>query len=215
MGYIWLTSVKIYPLDYSLNIPQSQMIIITEPAQQHFGKLLSSQDEGTSIRVFVVNPGTPHAECGVSYCPLDAVEKDDLKIEFDDFNAYVDEESIPYLEEAEIDYQTDDMGGQLTLRAPNAKARKVPDDAPAIDRIRYLLESEINPQLANHGGQVSLADFTEDGVVVLQFGGGCQGCGMADVTLKEGIEKTLLEKIPEVKGVKDVTEHQLGDNPYY
>ena len=215
MGYIWLTSVKICPLDYSLNNPQSQMIIITEPAQQHFGKLLSSQDEGTSIRVFVVNPGTPHAECGVSYCPLDAVEKDDLKIEFDDFNAYVDEESIPYLEEAEIDYQTDDMGGQLTLRAPNAKARKVPDDAPAIDRIRYLLESEINPQLANHGGQVSLADFTEDGVVVLQFGGGGQGCGMADVTLKEGIEKTLLEKIPEVKGVKDVTEHQLGDNPYY
>lgn len=191
------------------------MIKITEGAQEHFQKLLSSQEEGTGIRVFVVNPGTPHAECGVSYCPQDAVEKDDLKLEFSHFNAYVDEESIPYLEEAEIDYQTDDMGGQLTLRAPNAKARKVPDDAPAIDRIRYLLESEINPQLASHGGQVSLAEFTEDGVVVLQFGGGCQGCGMADVTLKDGIEKTLLEKIPEVKGVKDITEHQLGENPYY
>jgi Fe/S biogenesis protein NfuA len=176
---------------------------------------LSTQEEGTSIRVFVVNPGTPHAECGVSYCPKDAVEKDDLKLEFDHFNAYVDEDSIPYLEDAEIDYQTDDMGGQLTLRAPNAKARKVADDAPVVDRIQYLLESEINPQLANHGGQVSLAEFTEDGVAVLKFGGGCQGCGMADVTLKEGIEKTLLEKIPEVKGVKDVTEHQKGDNPYY
>jgi Fe/S biogenesis protein NfuA len=191
------------------------MIDISPSAQQHFAKLLSTQEAGTSIRVFVVNPGTPHAECGVSYCPLDAVEKDDLKLSFDDFNAYVDEESIPYLEDAEIDFQTDDMGGQLTLRAPNAKARKVPDDAPAEDRIRYLLESEINPQLANHGGQVALADFTDDGIVVLKFGGGCQGCGMADVTLKEGIEKTLLDKIPEVKGVKDVTEHQLGDNPYY
>lgn len=191
------------------------MIKVTEAAQTHFQKLLSSQEEGTGIRVFVVNPGTPHAECGVSYCPPDAVEKDDLKLEFNPFNAYVDEESIPYLEEAEIDYQTDDMGGQLTLRAPNAKARKVPDDAPAVDRIRYLLESEINPQLASHGGQVALAEFTEDGVVVLQFGGGCQGCGMADVTLKDGIEKTLLEKIPEVKGVKDITEHQLGENPYY
>lgn len=191
------------------------MINITPSGQQHFEKLLANQDEGTAIRVFVVNPGTPHAECGVSYCPKDAVEKEDLKLEFDNFNAYVDEESIPYLEEAEIDYQTDEMGGQLTLKAPNAKARKVADDAPAVDRIRYLLESEINPQLANHGGQVALAEFTEDGIAVLQFGGGCQGCGMVDTTLSEGIEKTLVEKIPEVKGVKDATEHSQGDNPYY
>ncbi|TQV89608.1 Fe-S biogenesis protein NfuA [Aliikangiella coralliicola] len=191
------------------------MINITDTAQEHFSKLLSSQEEGTGIRVFVVNPGTPHAECGVSYCPNDAVEKDDIKLEFGLFDAYVDEESVPYLEEAEIDFQTDDMGGQLTLRAPNAKARKVADDAPAIDRIRYIIEAEINPQLASHGGQVALAEFTEEGTAVLQFGGGCQGCGMADVTLKDGIEKTLVEKVPEVKGVKDVTEHQLGENPYY
>ncbi|MDH5630969.1 MAG: Fe-S biogenesis protein NfuA [Gammaproteobacteria bacterium] len=191
------------------------MIDITPQAQEHFTKLLSSQDAETGIRVFVVNPGTPHAECGVSYCPKDAIEKSDLKLEFDQFNAYVDEESIPYLEEAKIDYQTDDMGGQLTLRAPNAKARKVDDDAPVVDRIKYILESEINPQLASHGGQVALADFTEDGVVILQFGGGCHGCSMVDVTLKEGVEKTLMEKIPEVKGVKDATEHQLGENPYY
>ena len=194
------------------NLP---LIEITEGAQSHFVKLLSSQDEGTGIRVFVVNPGTPHAECGVSYCPQDAIENKDLKIELADFIAYIDEDSIPYLDEAKIDYQTDDMGGQLTLRAPNAKARKVEDDAPTIDRIKYLLESEINPQLASHGGQVSLAEFTEDGIVVLQFGGGCQGCGMVDTTLSEGIEKTLMAKIPEVTGVKDITEHEQGDNPYY
>lgn len=193
-----------------------QLVIdITEGAQTHFAGLLSSQGEGTGIRVFVVNPGTPHAECGVSYCPVDAVEKDDLKIELKAFNAYIDHDSIPYLEEAKIDYQTDDMGGQLTLRAPNAKARKVDDDAPVIDRIQYLLESEINPQLANHGGQVALAEFTDKGIAVLKFGGGCQGCGMVDTTLSEGIEKTLMEKIPEVKGVQDVTEHEQGDNPYY
>ena len=93
------------------------MIKISAGGQEHFQKLLSTQEEGTSIRVFVVNPGTPHAECGVSYCPKDAVEKDDLKLEFDKFNAYVDEDSIPYLEEAEIDYQTDEMGGQLTAHS--------------------------------------------------------------------------------------------------
>ncbi len=194
---------------------ETDLIEITAGAQKHFAGLLSSQEEGTGIRVFVVNPGTPHAECGVSYCPPNAVEKNDLVIPLEEFTAYIDEESIPYLEEAKIDYQTDDMGGQLTLRAPNAKARKVDDDAPVIDRIRYLLEAEINPQLASHGGQVALAEFTEDGIVVLQFGGGCQGCGMVDTTLSDGIEKTLMEKIPEVKGVKDITEHEQGDNPYY
>lgn len=192
-----------------------QPIRITPAAETHFEKLLASQEAETGIRVFVVNPGTPHAECGVSYCPTDAVEANDVTIELQKFTVYIDEENLPYLEDAEIDYQTDDMGGQLTLRAPNAKARKVADDAPAVDRIRYLLESEINPQLASHGGQVALVDFTDDGIVVLQFGGGCQGCGMVDVTLKEGIEKTLVEKIPEVKGVKDSTEHELGENPYY
>ncbi len=194
---------------------EQPLVEITAGAQEHFAGLLSSQDAGTGIRVFVVNPGTPHAECGVSYCPVDAVEKGDIKIELEKFNAYIDQESIPYLEEAKIDYQKDDMGGQLTLRAPNAKARKVDDDAPVVDRITYLLESEINPQLANHGGQVSLAEFTDEGIVVLQFGGGCQGCGQVDATLNDGIEKTLMEKIPEVKGVKDITEHEQGDNPYY
>ncbi|NVJ59599.1 MAG: Fe-S biogenesis protein NfuA [Gammaproteobacteria bacterium] len=192
------------------------MIEITQAAQEHFRKLLSQQDGDTvNIRVFVVNPGTPQAECGVSYCPQDAIEETDVQYPFEGFSAYVDKDSDPYLDEASIDYQTDKMGGQLTLKAPNAKVRKVSDDAPVEDRLTYVIEAEINPQLANHGGKVTLMEFTKDGYAVLQFGGGCQGCGMVDVTLKEGIEKTLLEKIPECKGVKDVTEHAEGDNPYY
>jgi Fe/S biogenesis protein NfuA len=197
------------------SIPNSPLLEITADAQTHFQGLLTSQEKDTGIRIFVVNPGTPHAECGVSYCPPDAVEKDDLMLSYPHFNAYLDKESVPYLEEALIDYQKESTGGQLTLKAPNAKAKKVNDDAPAIDRIAYLLESEINPQLAGHGGKVSLAEFTDEGIAILQFGGGCQGCGMVDTTLSEGIEKTLMEKIPEVKGVKDITEHEQGDNPYY
>ncbi len=192
------------------------MIEITISAQEHFHKLLSQQDDNTSnIRVFVVNPGTPNAECGVSYCPDDAIEESDVKYTYEYFSAYVDKDSEPYLLDAVIDYQTDKMGGQLTLKAPNAKVKKVADDAPVEERLVYILESEINPQLANHGGRVNLVEFTKDGVAILQFGGGCQGCGMVDVTLKEGIEKTLLEKIPECKGVRDVTEHSEGDNPYF
>ena len=69
--------------------------------------------------------------------------------------------------------------------------------------------------LASHGGEVFLVEFTEDSDVILQFGGGCQGCGMVDVTLKEGIEKTLTEKVPELKGVRDITDHSNNENAYY
>ena len=167
------------------------MITISEEAQAHFAKLLEKQESGTNIRVFVVNPGTSSAECGVSYCPPNAVEDTDMRFELNGFDAVVDAESAPYLEEAEIDYVTDQMGSQLTLKAPNAKARKVADDAPLVERVNYMIESEINPQLASHGGHIVLAEITEEGYAVLQFGGGCNGCSMVDVTLKEGIEKQM------------------------
>ena len=192
------------------------MITISEEAQAHFVKLLDKQETGTNIRVFGVNPGTSSAECGVSYCPPDAVEETDTRLEFNGFNAVVDEESVPFLHEAEIDYVTDQMGSQLTLKAPNAKARKVADDAPLAERIRYMIEAEINPQLASHGGQVMLAELTEDGFAILQFGGGCNGCAMVDVTLKDGIEKQMLEQFAgELNGVRDATEHEAGEHSYY
>jgi len=192
------------------------MITISEQAQEHFGKLLSKQGEGTHIRVFVVNPGTSGAECGVSYCPPDAVEPNDIRLNFNGFDAVVDQESAPFLEEAEIDFVTDQMGSQLTLKAPNAKARKLADDAPLVERINYMIEAEVNPNLASHGGKVSLMEVTEEGIAVLQFGGGCNGCSMVDVTLKDGIEKQMLAEFNgELTGVRDATEHQAGEHSYY
>ncbi|MGI2258488.1 Fe-S biogenesis protein NfuA [Shewanella sp. GXUN23E] len=191
------------------------MITISEAAQAHFVKLLADQPEGTNIRVFVISPGTPQAECGVSYCPPDAVEDDDMEIEFDGFSAMVDEKSAPFLEEASIDFVTDQLGSQLTLKAPNAKMRKVDDDAPLKDRIEYMIQAEINPQLASHGGHIMLVEITAEGIAVIQFGGGCNGCSMVDVTLKDGIEKQMLERFAgELNGVRDVTEHQHGDHSY-
>lgn len=191
------------------------MINISDAAQAHFVTLLADQPEGTHIRVFVISPGTATAECGVSYCPPDAVEADDMEFEFNGFNAMVDEKSSPFLEEASIDFVTDQLGSQLTLKAPNAKMRKVASDAPLSERIDYVIQSEINPQLASHGGNIMLVEVTEEGLAILQFGGGCNGCSMVDVTLKDGIETQLLEKFPgELTGVKDVTEHQHGDHSY-
>lgn len=191
------------------------MISISESAQSHFAKLLADQAEGTNIRVFVVNPGTAQAECGVSYCPADAVEDTDITLPFNGFNAVVDEESAPFLEEAEIDFVTDKMGSQLTLKAPNAKAKKLSDDASLEERVQHMIETEVNPQLANHGGQVSLVEITSEGIAVVQFGGGCNGCSMIDVTLKDGIETQMIAKFEEITGVKDITEHQAGEHSYY
>lgn len=191
------------------------MIDITPTAQEHFVKLLSNQPENTRIRVFVVNPGTASAECGVSYCPENAVEEQDSFFSYEGFEAVIDEESKPFLEEASIDYVTDKLGAQLTLKAPNARMRRVADDAPLAERVEYAIKSEINPQLASHGGHVNLMEITAEGVAILQFGGGCNGCSMVDVTLKDGIEKQLLEQFPEeLNGVKDITEHQRGDHSY-
>ncbi len=192
------------------------MITISESAQAHFVKLLAQQAEGTNIRVFVVNPGTASAECGVSYCPPEAVEPEDLEIPFEQFSAYIDADSKPFLEEAEIDFTTDQMGSQLTLKAPNAKLRKVADNAPLFERVDYFLKAEVNPQLAGHGGECTLMEITDDGYAVLQFGGGCNGCSQIDVTVKDGIEKQLLEIMgDEIKGVRDMTEHQRGEHSYY
>ncbi|MBT1445183.1 Fe-S biogenesis protein NfuA [Shewanella sp. JM162201] len=191
------------------------MISISEAAQAHFVKLLADQPEGTNIRVFVISPGTAQAECGVSYCPPDAVEDDDIELEFNGFNAMVDEKSAPFLEDASIDLVSDSLGSQLTLKAPNAKMRKVSSDAPLVERIEYLIQSEINPQLAGHGGNIMLVEVTADGVAVIQFGGGCNGCSMVDVTLKNGIEKQLLDMFPgELTGVRDATEHSHGSHSY-
>ncbi len=144
------------------------------------------------------------------------MEATDTALPFEQLTAYVDELSAPFLDEAVIDFVTDQLGSQLTLKAPNAKMRKVADDAPLIERVEYVLQSQINPQLAGHGGRVSLMEITDEGYAILQFGGGCNGCSMVDVTLKEGIEKELLNMFAgELKGVKDLTEHQRGEHSYY
>ncbi|MGO4778885.1 NifU family protein, partial [Lysobacter sp. 2RAB21] len=83
-----------------------------------------------------------------------------------------------------------------------------------VERVHWLVEHEINPQLAQHRGNVSVQEVTADGVVVLRFGGGCHGCGMADVTLKQGIETTLMSKVSGVTAVRDATDHDTGHAPY-
>jgi Fe/S biogenesis protein NfuA len=165
--------------------------------------------------MFVDNPGTSQAETCIAYCKPGEQEADDTMVELNGFSAYFENRSLPFLEDASVDYSADQMGGQLTIRAPNSKMPQVSDDSPLEDKVNYILYSEINPSLASHGGQVSLVELTDDNYAVLKFGGGCQGCSAVDLTLKEGVEKTLIEKIPEIQGVRDQTDHTDKTNAYY
>jgi len=81
-------------------------------------------------------------------------------------------------------------------------------------KVQQLLDTAINPAIAMHGGFVELVDV-KDTAIYLVMGGGCQGCGMADVTLKHGIEALIRDEVPEVTEVVDVTDHMAGENPYY
>lgn len=192
------------------------MITITEPAQDYLAELLKKQDsDGIGIRVFILDPGTPKAETCISFCRPGEEKEDDQRKEYPQFHAWIENRSIPFLDEAVVDYAKDTMGGQLTIKAPNSRLPKITDDSPIEDQINYVLYNEINPSLASHGGVVTLEDLVDDTIAILKFGGGCQGCGMVDVTLKEGVEKTLMDKVPGLTAVRDVTDHTNKDNAYF
>lgn len=192
------------------------MIEITERAQDYFNRLLVQQDiDGLGIRLKVSQGGTPAADCELEFCERSELNGNEWTVECSEFQMYVDGGSVKWLNDASIDFEPNATGGQLNIRAPSIKGRMPDAEAGMVERVNYVIDSEINPQVASHGGRISLLEVTSDGVVVLQFGGGCHGCGMVDVTLKQGVEKTLKKRVPEITAVRDATDHASGENPYY
>lgn len=191
------------------------MINITESAQDYFRHLLQTQGgDAIGIRVSAVHAGTPKADARLEFCETSDLLGDEWALDCNGFTLFVDSPSVRYLDGADMDFVKQDAGGQLTIRAPKIKGDVPTESSSLVERVQYLLDSEINPMLAAHKGQVSLQEVSADGVVLLRFGGGCHGCGMVDVTLKHGIEKTLIEKIPGITAVRDATDHATGEAPY-
>ena len=186
------------------------ILTLTDKAQDHFFRLI--EQDGTpnlNLRIEVSNPGTKKAEIGLTYCPENKQEANDLEMAFDKFKLYIAKNSKEALKDANIDYATNDMGGELVFKAPNIFGKKLDKNAPLLDQINSVVKSEINPMLANHGGSLTVADFIEaTGELQIVFNGGCQGCGMARVTLNDFIEKTLATHFPTlIKQINDITDH--------
>jgi Fe/S biogenesis protein NfuA len=191
------------------------MINISESAQLHFRKLIEREAlPGLGVRLAAVHAGTPRADVRLEFAEPGDLHGDEWAVDCDGFTMWLDAASVKFLDGAEIDYETQATGGQLQIRAPKIKGEAPADSASLVERVHWLVEHEINPQLASHRGNVSVQEVTADGVVLLRFGGGCHGCGMADVTLKQGIEKTLMSKVPGVTAVRDATDHATGEAPY-
>ena len=113
------------------------------------------------MRIFILDAGTTKAETCISFCrPGEEKEDDELK-QYENFKTFIELASVPFLEEAVVDFAKDSMGGQLTIKAPNSRLPKISDDSSIEDRVNYILYNEVNPGLAAHGGNVSLEEIFE------------------------------------------------------
>jgi len=135
----------------------------------------------------------------------------DMVVDQDSFKVYLEPQSAEWLEGANVDFVSDLRGAGFIFNNPQAEVHW---DDPLAERVQKVIDERVAPSLASHGGWVELLDVQGDAAII-QFGGGCQGCGMSQVTLKDGIESTILSEVPEIKRVLDNTDHEAGASPYY
>ncbi len=191
------------------------MFNITEEAQTYVSDLFAQQDEkDLGLKVDIERAGTPAAAVTFNFCFPKELGKNYFKFAYEGFFAYIDEANFKYLEESEVALKDEGAGKKLTITAPNAKGEEPSEDAPLEEKIKYMIAAEISPGLASHGGFVELVEITKDKDVVLNFGGGCQGCSSVKLTLEQGVEQQLKARFPEIKSVRDMTDHSQTDNAY-
>jgi Fe/S biogenesis protein NfuA len=188
-------------------------LTITENALKYICEMrerLGLPVKGIRVRA---TPRSPlRADFAMSFVPAEEPESPTTVIQSrDGLDIYIDPVSAPYLDGATIDFVFTLIGSRLTVLAPLRKL-ETPDGRIAV-KIQQVLAEQVNPSLAMHGGAAALIDVV-DGIAFLELTGGCQGCAMADATLKNGIEKSIRESVPEVRELRDVTDHAGGKTPY-
>jgi Fe/S biogenesis protein NfuA len=182
------------------------MLSFTDTAKERVLHFLQAQKEQgvTALRV-----AGNRAEQKLWLVKPEDRRSDDSVFDGGGFDVYVDPLSVTSLEGAKVDFVEGVMQSGFRVFYPSPSW-----DDPLAQRVQEVLDRQINPGVAGHGGTVAL-DRVEDGVAYISLGGGCQGCGAADVTLRHGIERMICEQVPEISRVADVTDHASGTNPYY
>ena len=191
------------------------MFTISKEAEIYIADLFEEQGEkDLALKVEVEKAGTPVANVTFNFCRPSELHKKYEKFPYIGFDVYVAVTYIDALKGADVALKTEGLTKKLTITAPNAKGDAPSKDSPLKERIKYTIVTTINPSLASHGGFCELIDVTEKNEVVLNFGGGCQGCSSVAITLKDGIEGQLKALYPEVAGILDYTDHTDTSNAY-
>ena len=158
----------------------------------------------------------------MSFLDVEQSRSDDTRVDFGNLAVIIAAKDVDKFEGASLEMSDDPQAPGLTMDNPNTPSPAMignPEDLPELkgefaEKVQAVLESQINPAIASHGGAATLIGV-EGNDIYLRLGGGCQGCGMVDLTLKDGVEKTLLEQVEGLKSVKDVTDHSYRENAYY
>jgi Fe/S biogenesis protein NfuA len=201
------------------------LLAITEKAKQKVLGFREGVPDSERQAMWVEVTGVQNGEWtyNISLKPLDGAGPDDSLQYADDLGVVVPDADIDRLRGATVDWSDDLMSGGLLVVNPNkpdpsspAIGGRPPADlsGPVSQRVMQVLTDQINPAIAAHGGSAELV-AVEDETAYVRLGGGCVGCGMASVTLGQGIEVAIVEAVPEVRQVVDVTDHASGTNPYF
>jgi Fe/S biogenesis protein NfuA len=186
------------------------MLTLTEAASKKIlGLMEADGQKGLALRIAVRGRGPGGFQYELKFFGDDEKQAEDTVFEAGGVQVVVDPESEGNLKGSTIDFIDGMHESGFKIDNPNPLW-----DDPKAQSVQEVIDSQINPGVASHGGHVSLLDV-KDEIAYIALGGGCQGCGMADVTLKHGIEAAIKEAVPEIRQIIDTTDHASGNNPYY
>ncbi len=196
------------------------ILTVTETAIAKILELRESEDDPAdlALRISVTGIRGPEYTYDLTFEPVAEATDADIVYQQGELPVMVPMDSMDSLQGATLDLPGTDGQGGLVLRNPNR-----PDPLAGVDldltgttaeKVQQLIDQQVNPGLAAHGGFAELKGVDGDKVYVL-MGGGCQGCAVSAMTLREGIAASITAAIPEITEVIDVTDHDAGENPYY
>jgi len=197
---------------------QRPRVNFTPGARKQLELVLARQPQASTLRIFVKNHGSGSPQYDMALESADAYRVGDVLVDAGGLRVVVDAQSLSATDGATVDFRDDPLQPGFLVEAPRVEAPAIPSafevDGPLAAQVRSVLEHHVNPGIASHGGRAQLVGV-KDNVVYLALGGGCQGCSMAAVTLKQGIEQMLKQAIPTIRGVVDATDHAQGHTPFY
>ena len=186
------------------------MLAISSKAREMLDQFAeNADDDDLVLRIEIIGRGPKGFQYDLQLVNSSEAKEDDIPLEIDGMDVLVASKSKIYLEGTTIDYKETLMGGGFSFDNPNPLWM---DELS--QTVAQIIADEVNPAVASHGGHVDLVGV-DDNKAIIAFGGGCQGCGMADVTLKQGVEVMIKDKVPAITEVIDVTDHAAGTNPFY